>query len=196
MTLKGALLVAGTTSDAGKSVLTAGTVPLAGPAWRQGGAVQGAEHVAELLGHPRRRGDRPGPGHAGRRGGHRAGRADEPGPAQAGQRPPQPGRRAGPAGRRGRRPGVPAAHGPAARRRRWTAWPACGAEYDVVICEGAGSPAEINLRDTDIANMGLARAAGCRSSSSATSTGAACSPRCTARWPCSARPTRRWSPGS
>jgi adenosylcobyric acid synthase len=32
--------------------------------------------------------------------------------------------------------------------------------YDVVICEGAGSPAEINLRATDIANMGLARAAG------------------------------------
>src|ERR1022692_1723974 len=30
--------------------------------------------------------------------------------------------------------------------------------YDVVICEGAGSPAEINLRDTDVANMGLARA--------------------------------------
>lgn len=32
-------------------------------------------------------------------------------------------------------------------------------EYDVVICEGAGSPAEINLRAGDIANMGLARAA-------------------------------------
>jgi len=31
--------------------------------------------------------------------------------------------------------------------------------FDVVVCEGAGSPAEINLRDTDIANMGLARAA-------------------------------------
>ncbi|MEV6862533.1 cobyric acid synthase [Streptosporangium subroseum] len=31
--------------------------------------------------------------------------------------------------------------------------------YDVVICEGAGSPAEINLRRGDIANMGLARAA-------------------------------------
>lgn len=31
--------------------------------------------------------------------------------------------------------------------------------YDVVICEGAGSPAEINLRATDLANMGLARAA-------------------------------------
>jgi adenosylcobyric acid synthase len=34
------------------------------------------------------------------------------------------------------------------------------ARYDVVICEGAGSPAEINLRDGDLANMGLARAAG------------------------------------
>ncbi|HUO41266.1 MAG TPA: cobyric acid synthase [Mycobacterium sp.] len=33
------------------------------------------------------------------------------------------------------------------------------AEFDAVICEGAGSPAEINLRDTDVANMGLARAA-------------------------------------
>jgi adenosylcobyric acid synthase len=33
------------------------------------------------------------------------------------------------------------------------------ARYDVVVCEGAGSPAEINLRRGDIANMGLARAA-------------------------------------
>jgi adenosylcobyric acid synthase len=32
--------------------------------------------------------------------------------------------------------------------------------YDVVVCEGAGSPAEINLRDGDLVNMGLARAAG------------------------------------
>ena len=32
-------------------------------------------------------------------------------------------------------------------------------EFDAVICEGAGSPAEINLRATDLANMGLARAA-------------------------------------
>jgi adenosylcobyric acid synthase len=30
------------------------------------------------------------------------------------------------------------------------------ARFDVVVCEGAGSPAEINLRETDIANMGLA----------------------------------------
>ncbi|WP_033344484.1 cobyric acid synthase [Catenuloplanes japonicus] len=33
------------------------------------------------------------------------------------------------------------------------------AEYDAVICEGAGSPAEINLRAGDFVNMGLARGA-------------------------------------
>jgi adenosylcobyric acid synthase len=33
------------------------------------------------------------------------------------------------------------------------------ARFDVVVCEGAGSPAEINLRDGDLANMGLAEAA-------------------------------------
>ncbi len=31
------------------------------------------------------------------------------------------------------------------------------AEYEVVVCEGAGSPAEINLRAGDYVNMGLAR---------------------------------------
>ena len=31
--------------------------------------------------------------------------------------------------------------------------------FEVVVCEGAGSPAEINLRAYDLANMGLARAA-------------------------------------
>jgi adenosylcobyric acid synthase len=31
--------------------------------------------------------------------------------------------------------------------------------FEVVVCEGAGSPAEINLRESDLANMGLARAA-------------------------------------
>ena len=55
-----------------------------------------------------------------------------------------------------------------ARRTRSSSGPARGgarrladlrARYDVVICEGAGSPAEINLREGDLANMGLARAA-------------------------------------
>ena len=35
--------------------------------------------------------------------------------------------------------------------------------FDVVICEGAGSAAEINLLDTDIVNLRLAHAAGMRS---------------------------------
>ena len=34
------------------------------------------------------------------------------------------------------------------------------ARFDVVICEGAGSPAEINLLDGDFVNLGLARRAG------------------------------------
>jgi adenosylcobyric acid synthase len=34
------------------------------------------------------------------------------------------------------------------------------ARYDVVVCEGAGSPAEVNLREHDYVNMGLARHAG------------------------------------
>lgn len=35
------------------------------------------------------------------------------------------------------------------------------AQYDYIIVEGAGSPAEINLRDNDIANMGFAEAVDC-----------------------------------
>ncbi|PIE40620.1 MAG: cobyric acid synthase CobQ [Gammaproteobacteria bacterium] len=34
-------------------------------------------------------------------------------------------------------------------------------QYQVVVIEGAGSPAEINLRDNDIANMGFAEQADC-----------------------------------
>jgi adenosylcobyric acid synthase len=40
-------------------------------------------------------------------------------------------------------------------------WQRLQAEYDYVLVEGAGSPAEINLRAGDIANMGFAEAADC-----------------------------------
>lgn len=38
-------------------------------------------------------------------------------------------------------------------------WSRLTAEFDCVLVEGAGSPAEVNLRDRDIANMGFAEAA-------------------------------------
>jgi adenosylcobyric acid synthase len=52
------------------------------------------------------------------------------------------------------------AHAPRLRQVTLDSLARLRARYDVVICEGAGSPAEINLRETDVANMGLARAAG------------------------------------
>jgi adenosylcobyric acid synthase len=52
------------------------------------------------------------------------------------------------------------AHAPRLRQIALASLTRLRARYDVVICEGAGSPAEINLRDTDVANMSLAQAAG------------------------------------
>jgi adenosylcobyric acid synthase len=52
------------------------------------------------------------------------------------------------------------AHAPRLRQVALASLARLRERYDVVICEGAGSPAEINLRETDVANMGLARAAG------------------------------------
>ncbi|MBU3695107.1 cobyric acid synthase [Dechloromonas sp.] len=40
-------------------------------------------------------------------------------------------------------------------------WQRLTSDYDCVVVEGAGSPAEINLRDRDIANMGFAEAVDC-----------------------------------
>jgi len=40
-------------------------------------------------------------------------------------------------------------------------WQRLGAQYECLLVEGAGSPAEINLRDRDIANMGFAEAVDC-----------------------------------
>jgi adenosylcobyric acid synthase len=40
-------------------------------------------------------------------------------------------------------------------------WQRLGEQYECVVVEGAGSPAEINLREGDIANMGFAEAVDC-----------------------------------
>ncbi|MFL1483362.1 cobyric acid synthase [Marinobacter sp. LN3S78] len=48
-----------------------------------------------------------------------------------------------------------------AKQSVMAAWQALSSRYDVIIAEGAGSPAEINLRANDIANMGFAEAADC-----------------------------------
>lgn len=48
---------------------------------------------------------------------------------------------------------------PTAMQAVMASWQRLGAAYEVVLAEGAGSPAEINLRARDIANMGFAEAA-------------------------------------
>ncbi|GCD87998.1 cobyric acid synthase [Nocardioides sp. LS1] len=45
-------------------------------------------------------------------------------------------------------------------RAAYDAFDDLSSRYDVVVAEGAGSPAEINLRSSDYVNMGLARHAG------------------------------------
>ncbi|HEU4676274.1 MAG TPA: cobyric acid synthase [Motilibacteraceae bacterium] len=49
---------------------------------------------------------------------------------------------------------------PVLRQTALDAYDDLASRFDVVVCEGAGSPTEINLRATDIANMGLAEARG------------------------------------
>ncbi|MDX1456942.1 MAG: cobyric acid synthase [Marinobacter sp.] len=48
-----------------------------------------------------------------------------------------------------------------ARESVLAAWQALSQRYDVIIAEGAGSPAEVNLRANDIANMGFAEMVDC-----------------------------------
>jgi adenosylcobyric acid synthase len=51
------------------------------------------------------------------------------------------------------------AYKPLAMRAVMDSWQRLSAQYDCIVVEGAGSPAEINLRANDIANMGFAEAA-------------------------------------
>ena len=160
--MTGGLLVAGTHSDAGKSVITAG--------------------ICRWL---RRRGVRVAPFKAQNMSNNSAvvvdrdGRAGEIGRAQAMQAAAcgleadvrfnpvllKPGSdRTSQVVVRGRAIGHVEAAGLAQKRATlaeaaFTALEELRREYDVVVCEGAGSPAEINLREYDYVNLGLAREA-------------------------------------
>ena len=48
-----------------------------------------------------------------------------------------------------------------ARETVLAAWERLSSRFEVIIAEGAGSPAEVNLREGDIANMGFAEAIDC-----------------------------------
>ena len=50
---------------------------------------------------------------------------------------------------------------PTAMKAVLESWERLSSQYDCLIVEGAGSPAEINLRQGDIANMGFAEAVDC-----------------------------------
>jgi len=53
------------------------------------------------------------------------------------------------------------AYKPTAMRAVLASWQRLRSQHECVVVEGAGSPAEINLRDNDIANMGFAEAVDC-----------------------------------
>lgn len=161
--MSGGLLIAGTTSDAGKSVLTAGICR-----WLHRRGVKVAPFKAQNMSNnsvvvvgPDGRGGE-------------IGRAQAMQAAAAGVEPDlrfnpvllKPGsERSSQVVLLGEAVGTATAGNYRAMRFRLaeTAYAALAelrAEYDVVICEGAGSPAEINLRDGDFVNMGLARRVG------------------------------------
>ena len=156
----GSLLVAGTTSDAGKSVLTAGICR-----WLARQGVKVAPFKAQNMSNN----SMVAPD------GAEIGRAQAMQAAAAGLEPEaamnplllKPG-----SDHRSQLVVMGRAAGAADAREYWSDQPAraklfqlvLGAyddlrsRFDVVICEGAGSPAEINLRRHDLVNMGLARA--------------------------------------
>lgn len=52
-------------------------------------------------------------------------------------------------------------HKPRLRQQITDVYQSLAQDYEVLVLEGAGSPAEINLRDRDIVNMGMAEMAAC-----------------------------------
>ena len=189
--MSGGLLVAGTTSDAGKSVLTAGICRWLHRRGRAGGAVQGAEHVQQLgrrgrRRRPRRR-DRPGAGDAGR--GLRARArtcAFNPVLLKPGSDLRQPGRAARRGGRHGRPPATSAQLRPRLAETAYAALAELRADVRRGDLRGRRQPGRDQPAGRRLRQHGPGPARRpARPSSSATSTGAACSPRCSAPSPCS-----------
>ena len=159
-TTSGSLLVAGTTSDAGKSVITAGICR-----WLARQGVRVAPFKAQNMSNNSM--VAPDGAEIGRAQAMQAAAAGVP--AEAAMNPVllKPGSNLRSQvvllGRAVGETSVPGYWGSGEGRARLLgavldAYDDLRSRFDVVICEGAGSPAEINLRRNDIVNMGLARA--------------------------------------
>ena len=151
-----ALMIQGTGSDVGKSLLVAGLARAFARRGLRVRAVQAAEHVEQRRGHRRRRRDRPRPGAAGAGRARAAQRPHEPGAAEARERDRRAGHRAGPRRRQLRGARIPGAESRSCWPPVLDSFARLAREADLVLVEGAGSPAEVNLRAGDIANMGFA----------------------------------------
>jgi adenosylcobyric acid synthase len=159
-TTSGSLLVAGTTSDAGKSVITAGICR-----WLARQGVRVAPFKAQNMSNNSM--VAPDGAEIGRAQAMQAAAAGVP--AEAAMNPVllKPGSNLRSQvvllGRAGGETSVTGYWGSGEGRARLLgavldAYDDLRSRFDVVICEGAGSPAEINLRPGDIVNMGLAQA--------------------------------------
>ena len=150
-----ALFVGGTSSNAGKSWMATAICAWLRTRGRRRRAVQGAEHVEQLVSVPGRRRDWPRAGGAGRSVRARAGARHEPDSAQAERQRHEPGRRerarVEDACRRASTTRTPTS----CARKVLDAYEDLASRFDVIVIEGAGSVTELNLRDHDLVNLGL-----------------------------------------